>query len=114
MIRRSSPQKLLAKELVENYLVTAEGIAELYRQDPRTPARQDSLALLKEELSAQQLEILNAFIQSAENALPMPNIPEMGAVWPAMGQALNFILNQNRDPAEVLKQTVRNLVQETK
>lgn len=106
MIRRSSDVKKLAKELIENYLVTKEGIAELYRQDPRSPSRKDSLEILKKELSSRDIAILKAFLASAENAVPMPNIPEMGAIWPVMGEALEFMIQNQKEPKEVLPRAV--------
>lgn len=109
MIRRSSPHKKLALELIENYLVTRDGIAEIYRHDPRIPSRMDALEVLRQELTAAELQVLNAFIQSAEKASAMPNIPQMGAIWPAMGQALGHIHERQRNPSKILKQTVQNL-----
>ena len=46
IIRRSSPNKELAKEFIEKYLVTKEGILTLYKEDPRGPSRTDALKIL--------------------------------------------------------------------
>ncbi len=96
IIRRSSPQKDLAKELIEKYLVTANGMATLYKEDPRGPARADTLALLESSLDEESLENLKAFSHSASLGLPMPNISAMGPVWNAMGTALELILQKDK------------------
>jgi arabinogalactan oligomer/maltooligosaccharide transport system substrate-binding protein len=36
-------------------------------------------------------EILSAFAEQAKNAIPMPNIPQMAAVWTPAGNALQLI-----------------------
>ncbi|SFE53421.1 arabinogalactan oligomer / maltooligosaccharide transport system substrate-binding protein [Thermoanaerobacter thermohydrosulfuricus] len=36
-------------------------------------------------------EILNAFAEQATHAIPMPNIPQMAAVWTPAGNALQLI-----------------------
>ncbi|OZT76205.1 extracellular solute-binding protein [Salinicoccus roseus] len=48
-------------------------------------------------------ELLRVFNEQAENANPMPNIPEMAQVWEPMGDALIFISNGD-DPREVLEE----------
>lgn len=109
MLRRSSKNKQLALELIERYLMTKEGIAEIYRHDPRSPTRADSLELLKADLSVKEIKRLEAFLQSAENGLAMPNIPQMGAVWPVMGEALEYIIQSLRPPEEVLPLALKKL-----
>lgn len=48
-------------------------------------------------------ELLTVFNDQAENANPMPNIPEMAQVWEPMGDALIFISNGD-DPQIVLEE----------
>jgi maltose-binding protein MalE len=45
---------------------------------------------------------LVAIMQIGENADPMPNIPEMNAVWGAWGDAMELISTQKMDPKEAL------------
>ena len=85
MIRRSSKQKDLAREFIENYLVSKSGIVQLYKADPRAPSRSDSLEELKSD------RVLMEFVKSAKNGIPMPNVPQMGVVWSAMKGALSSI-----------------------
>lgn len=99
IIRRSSPNKELAKELVEKFLVTKKGILTLYKHDPRGPSREDAV----NELSLTSPH-LRAFMESAKNGLPMPNVPEMGIVWQSMGAALSLVLSGESTPEKALKE----------
>jgi maltose/maltodextrin transport system substrate-binding protein len=86
ILRRGTPNIDLAKEFVENYLMTKKGMLGLFKEDPRGPVRID---LLKElALNSPDIE---QFMNSAKSGIPMPNIPAMGAVWGAMGGALKLI-----------------------
>ncbi len=96
MIRRQSPNAELCKELIERYFVSAEGIAALYKQDPRGPARTDVLQKIDDPYLA-------AFMASAANGIPMPNIPEMGAVWASSGQALQVLTSGTEPPDLAMK-----------
>lgn len=104
MIRKSSKNKDLAKELIEGYFMTKEGIRKIYEADPRGPSRIDvieELAIFKPDLKS--------FMQSAENGIPMPNVPEMGAVWGAAGNALKLIINNQMKPDEAMKKAVQQI-----
>lgn len=97
MIRRSSHNKLLAKEFIEKYLLSAKGIHSFYQNDRRAPARVDVLLKL-----SQQDEKLSILQKSAENGVAMPNIPQMASVWSAMGKALSLSLEQKMPAKEAL------------
>ena len=104
IIRRSSPNKELAKELIENYLVSKEGIANLYKEDPRGPSRLDVLDEIKK--SDQDLA---QFMESAKVGIPMPNVPEMSAVWGAVGGALSLIASGQATPKDALNQAKKQI-----
>ena len=106
IIRRSSKNKEVAKELIENYLVSKKGILTLYKLDPRGPSRLDTI----NEISAKDPDLKN-FLESASRGVPMPNIPEMGAVWGAMGSALNFITTGQQTPKQALNKAVIQIKQ---
>lgn len=89
MIRRSSSNKLLAREFIEKYLLSQNGIKLFYQYDNRAPARIDVLTAIS--LMDPKLSILK---KSAENGVAMPNIPQMASVWSAMGKALSLSLEQ--------------------
>lgn len=99
IIRRSSKKKDLAKEFIERYLISATGMATLYEEDPRGPARVDSLAILKNKLDPRMLHYLEQFFKSASVGIPMPNISAMGPVWSSMGASFDLIL-QKKVPAK--------------
>lgn len=117
IIRRSSPNKDLAKELIEKYLVTAEALAILYQEDPRGPSRPDTFEILKEKLNPEDLKNLMAFTQSAGQGTPMPNISAMGPVWGSMGTALELILQKDQDISKTLmsaKERIYHSIKETR
>ncbi len=102
IIRRSSKNKELAKELIEKYLVTDQAMAILYKEDPRGPSKKGTLEILEKELPEDELYVLNQFFKSASRGMPMPNLSEMAPVWSAMGSAYDVIFNNNIDPKEAL------------
>ncbi len=54
-------------------------------------------------------EISAAFLEQAQHAVPMPNIPEMVGVWEPMAAALTTIWNDNADPQQALDNAVTQL-----
>ncbi len=99
MLRRSSKNKLLAKELVEKFFLTPKGMNIFYKFDHRAPTHKLVLA----ELS-QSDQALDIYKKSADLGVAMPNIPQMGSVWGAMGKALSLVLEQNKGSKESLDQ----------
>jgi maltose/maltodextrin transport system substrate-binding protein len=89
----------LAKELIEKYLVSKNGTTEMYKKDPRVPARQDVITALE----ATDPD-LHQFLNSAKNGIPMPNVPEMSSVWNAVGSSIKLIVTKKETPAASLKQ----------
>lgn len=104
MVRRSSKNKLRAKEFIEKFLLSKSGIATFYKYDNRAPARNDILTELSK--SDPKVEILR---KSAENGVAMPNIPQMGSVWTAMGKALSLSLEQKMPAKESLNLVVNQI-----
>ncbi len=104
IIRRSSQNKDIAKEFIENYLVSRDGIISLYKKDPRGPSRKDALTFLSKTNPD-----LVSFFQSATDGVPMPNVPEMGAVWSAMGSSLNLIFSGRSKVKESLDLAVKQI-----
>jgi maltose/maltodextrin transport system substrate-binding protein len=104
MVRRSSTNKLRAKEFIEKFLLSQKGITTFYKFDNRAPARIDVLTELSK--SDPKVEILR---RSAENGVAMPNIPQMGSVWTAMGKALSLSLEQKMPAKEALNLVVNQI-----
>lgn len=101
MLRRSSKNKLYAKEFAEKYLLSSKGINLFYKFDNRAPARIDVLNDLSK--TDERLAILK---KSAERGVAMPNIPQMASVWSAMGKALSLSLEQKMSAKDALNQVV--------
>lgn len=99
MIRRSSENKLLAKELIEKYFLSPKGMKIFYQFDNRAPTHMEVLSELSKSDSK-----LDIYKKSAEVGVAMPNVPQMGSVWGAMGKALSLVLEQNKSSRDTLEQ----------
>lgn len=86
-----SSNALLANEFLANYVATDEAQQALYEADPRIPA----LTSVAEQVADDP--IIAGFLASAQNGVPMPNIPEMGAVW-EFWNAAQIALITGQDP----------------
>jgi len=109
IIRRSSQNKKLAKEFIENYLVSKEGILSLYEADPRGPSRKDVLEILSKKDND-----LKEFMNSAKDGIPMPNVPEMSIVWNTMGNALKLMISGQLKAKEALAQAKKQILSSLK
>lgn len=58
-------------------------------------------------------ELLRPYEQQAQNAVPMPNIPEMSQVWDPMGNAAIFMSN-GKDSKEALDEAKSNIDEQVK
>jgi arabinogalactan oligomer/maltooligosaccharide transport system substrate-binding protein len=86
-----SSNALLANEFLANYVATDEAQQALYEADPRIPA----LTAVAQEVADDP--VIAGFLASAQNGVPMPNIPEMGAVWD-FWNAAQIALITGQDP----------------
>lgn len=84
-VSSQSENTLLANEFLTNYIATPEAMQALYDADPRLPAFDgiDTTA---------GGEFVDGFQASAEQGVPMPNIPEMGSVWDFWNAAESAII----------------------
>ena len=84
-INAASPNQDLAVELLENYILTDDGLA-------TWNAASELGALADKSAGAAQSDPkVGATIANAATGIPMPSNPEMGAFWGAMGPALSNI-----------------------
>ncbi len=95
-INAASENADLAAELIENYLLTDEGLA-IWNANSALGALADVSAA-----EAQDNELVSGMLEVAANGIPMPSNPEMGAFWAAMGPALTNITSGAATPAEAL------------
>jgi maltose/maltodextrin transport system substrate-binding protein len=94
MITAPSKYKDIAREFIENHLLTVESLKMISADVPLgTPANKAYF----QELSGDAK--IAATMANAKAGEPIPNIPEMGRVWPALDAALEA-MTQNRQTAK--------------
>ena len=89
-----SENRLAANEFMVNYIGSEEVQTALYEVGGRTPALTASY-----EAAVEADPITAGFGEVGANAVPMPSIPEMGAVWEFWGVTEAAIINGSDDPA---------------
>jgi arabinogalactan oligomer/maltooligosaccharide transport system substrate-binding protein len=97
-----SANSLLATEFLVNYLATEDAQRALYEADPRIPA----YSSLAEEVASDP--IIAGFLESSQNGVPMPSIPEMGSVWDFWNAAESQIIN-GADPVSTWNTMITEL-----
>lgn len=95
LVNGLSENQLLAQTFLTELVATEEFMTELYSKDPRIPAFIPTLEQVEDE-------DLAGFAAISPIANPMPNIPEMGAVWDAWGSSVQVIMNGEQTPEEAL------------
>ena len=97
MIAAPSRQKDLAREFIENHLMTPAALKVLDADVPiGVPANKAFYA----ELSVNPL--IRASMANARAGEPIPNVPEVGRFWTAMDAALEAITNGLQSPEDAL------------
>ena len=74
--------KALAQEFVTNYVTTPELAVALYQAEPRPPA----LTAALDQVKGADAD-LQKWVDAGKNAVPLPAIPEMAAIWDPFGKA---------------------------
>ncbi|WP_368345660.1 maltose/maltodextrin ABC transporter substrate-binding protein MalE [Pelagovum sp. HNIBRBA483] len=105
-INAASPNKDLAVELLENYVLTDEGLAQW-----NAAGSLGALADISAG-SAQDDPKVAATLENAAVGIPMPSNPEMGAFWSAMGPALTNITTGAQAPADALNDAAARILGE--
>lgn len=86
---------LAATEFLTNYIGTEAVQTELYKVGDRPPANKAAFEAAKSD------EVVAAFGEVGANGVPMPNVPEMAAVWEFWGVAeADIISGKAKDPAK--------------
>jgi maltose/maltodextrin transport system substrate-binding protein len=105
-LNRSSPNHDLAKEMLENCLVTDDTLAAANRVKPiGIPA----LKSLYKQLSANN-DLLREMKVCADDGEVMPNIPQMGRFWTAMSSALQIATLGQATPETALAEAKQNML----
>ena len=105
-INAATPNADLAVELIENYLLTDEGLS-VWNANGALGALADVSAA-----AAQGDPLISGMLEVAAGGVPMPSNPEMGAFWAAMGPALTNITSGTSTPADALNDAAARILSE--
>lgn len=97
-INAASPNKELAKEFLENYLLTDDGLNAVNKDKPL-----GAVALKSFQQTLEKDSRIAATMENARNGEIMPNIPQMAAFWYAMRTATLNALGGRQTVDEALK-----------
>jgi len=102
VISAFSDKQLLAEAFLLDFVATPEFMQAIFDQGGRPPA------FVEVDTSADAN--IPGFIAAGANAIPMPAIPEMGAVWAAAGDATTLI-STGADPVDTYNNAVSQIGQ---
>ena len=104
MISKASPNRDVAVEFIENYMLSVKGLKTINDDVPLgTPASKALFAELKSDPNIQ------ATMASAQDGNPMPNNPEMGRFWSSMASALQNVTEGRQAPKEALDAAAKRI-----
>ena len=96
MVNAFSENILLAQSFLTEYVATPEFMQQIYETGLRPSA-------LKSVLATTDDPDLKAMGEAGANAIPMPNIPEMGSVWSAWNNGIALALTGDQTPEQSMK-----------
>jgi maltose/maltodextrin transport system substrate-binding protein len=99
-INRSTPNKDLAKEFIQNFLLSEEGERGL---DNGKAIGIPSLTSLYQQV-AKQNDLIRQIKSCSDAGEVMPNIPQMNRFWASVGNALQIATNGQAPPQTALKE----------
>ena len=105
LINRSSPNTDFAKEFLEKYVCTVEGLKAI---DADAPLGVPALKSLADEMSASN-SLIKGTYENVLNGVVMPNIPQMGNFWSSMKAALEIANSGRASPEVALKNAGKNM-----
>jgi maltose/maltodextrin transport system substrate-binding protein len=106
-INAASPNRDLAVEFIENYLLTDEGLQTIDDDVPLGAVADKSFA----ETLADD-EKVAATLANAEAGVPMPSTPAMGKFWAAMGPALTNVTSGAQTVDQALDDAAQRILAE--
>ncbi|WP_413699907.1 maltose/maltodextrin ABC transporter substrate-binding protein MalE [Psychromonas sp. KJ10-10] len=106
-INSASPNKDLAKEFIENYLLTNEGLALVNKDKPL-----GAVALQSYQLELENDSRITATMSNAENGEVMPNIAEMSKFWYAEKAAIINATQGRQSVSEALDDAVARIIKQ--
>ena len=102
-LNAASPNKDLAEELIENYILTDENVA-------TWNANGLLGAVANINAGANADDNVKATLANASVGVPMPSNPEMGKFWDAMGPALSNITSGAADVKTALDEAANRIL----
>lgn len=102
MISSFSKDPLLAQTFLLEFIATEETMQAMYDANPRPSA------YLPVREATEDADMI-AFGEAGTNAVPMPAIPAMSAVWTAWGNAEALVFQQQQTPAEAFKNAAEQI-----
>tara|TARA_B100001105_G_scaffold120179_1_gene96359 strand:+ start:450 stop:1649 length:1200 start_codon:yes stop_codon:yes gene_type:complete len=104
MISKASPNRDVAVEFIENYMLTPAGLKTIDDDVPLgVPASKAFYDQLKSNPNIQ------ATMASAQDGTPMPNNPEMGRFWSSMQSALQNVTEGRQAPKAALDAAAKRI-----
>jgi maltose/maltodextrin transport system substrate-binding protein len=107
LINRSSPNADFAKEFLEKYVCTVDGLKAI---DAEAPLGVPALKSLADEMSASD-PLIQGMYENVLNGVVMPNIPQMGKFWSSMKAAFEIATSLRASPEVDLKNAGENMKQ---
>ncbi len=104
-INAASPNKELAKEFIENYLITDDGLATMNKDKPL-----GAVALKSYQQQLEKDPRISATMANAKNGEIMPNIPQMANFWYAERSAILNAINGRQTVDQALKDAQARIV----
>ncbi|MGA8657176.1 MAG: maltose/maltodextrin ABC transporter substrate-binding protein MalE [Chthoniobacterales bacterium] len=104
-LNRSSPNQDLAKEFLEHFFLTQDGLAAM---DHARPIGVPALISLY-QMMAQDNPLVRQLKAGVDQGQIMPNIPQMGRFFSAVGTALQIAAEGRASPEAALQEAVTNL-----
>lgn len=98
-----SKNSLIATDFMVNYLSTEEAQVAMYEAGGRPPALKAAAEVAAED------PVTAGFIAAGADALPMPSIPEMAAVWTPWGRTEAQIIAGDVDPSEAWAKMITDI-----
>lgn len=92
----SAANPIAATDFLVNYIGTKDIQISLYEEGNRTPALTEAAESITDD------PLTDGFAKVAENAVPMPSIPEMGSVWQYWGKTEAQLITGSATDAEAV------------
>jgi maltose/maltodextrin transport system substrate-binding protein len=105
VINRSTKQREVAVEFIENYLLSPKGLREINAAEPiGAPASREFFNELKADPRIAMI------MQSAQDGVPTPSNPEMGRFWAAMKSSLTTLSEGRLNAAKAMEAAARRIL----